>query len=194
MLLPFDRVLVSAAVDARGLLWGDAARVVEMLGEYGQGVSIAVVAFVVWRLDPGRRRMLMRWLVSLAIAFAVLTALKMLAGRPRPRFDDPWVLLGPFGQYPLGPGRGVHYAWEFWVRNVWELWSFPSSHAAYAVLMTVFLSRAYPPLRVPAIVLAVLACLGRVLHGAHYPSDVAAGAALGAMIGRGVMRSFPPAR
>lgn len=188
VLLPFDGAVSRAAGRVNDLVWGDTARVLEWLGDYGQGMWIVVIAVVVWRLDPARRRTLVRWLLAVALAFVFVNLTKMLVGRPRPKFDEPGLFLGPFGAYPLGPGRGVCYPWEFWRAYSWELWSFPSGHAAYAAVTTVFLSRAYPPLRGLAVGLAALVCVCRVLFGAHYPADVVAGAALGAIAGRVVMR------
>jgi membrane-associated phospholipid phosphatase len=187
LVLPLDGAIAHIAKTVNARIWGDSARVLEWLGDYGQGVSIVLVALVIWQLDPGNRRRLLNWLAGVLVAAVSLTAMKMAVGRPRPRFDDPWVFLGPLGRYPLGPGRGVHHAWEFWVPRHWELWSMPSSHAAYAVVMTVFLSRLYARLRVLTVVLALVVCVCRVLHGAHYASDVVVGAALGAIAGRMAM-------
>ncbi len=60
----------------------------------------------------------------------------------------------------------------------------PSSHTAYAVVMTVFLSSLYPRLRPLTISLAALVGVCRVVLGAHYPSDVVAGAVLGYVVAR----------
>ena len=58
--------------------------------------------------------------------------------------------------------------------------SFPSTHTAVAFAAAV----ALPPLlpRTPLIILAPATAGGRLLLGEHYPSDVAAGAALGAAV------------
>lgn len=194
-LLPLDRMLVRGAVRLNAMLGGDPARVLNWLGEFGQGMWVLIVAVVVWRIDPPRRRALLHWLLGVAAAAVALPVIKMLIGRPRPKFDDPWVFLGPLGQYPLGPGLGVHHAWEFWhpqVTGTAALWSLPSSHAAFAALMAVFLARAYPALRAPAVIMAGIVCATRIMHGSHYPSDVAAGAALGAAAGRVAMRRVAP--
>ncbi|MFF7332917.1 phosphatase PAP2 family protein [Streptomyces sp. NPDC008150] len=59
--------------------------------------------------------------------------------------------------------------------------SFPSSHAASAAAAAV----AYGALGVRAVPpLAAAVCLSRLVVGVHYPSDVAAGAALGAVTAR----------
>ncbi len=58
--------------------------------------------------------------------------------------------------------------------------SFPSTHATIAFAA----ATALPPLlpRTPLILLATATAIGRLLLGEHYPSDVAAGAALGAAV------------
>jgi len=60
--------------------------------------------------------------------------------------------------------------------------SFPSGHSANSVYMAVTYSFLFPELAVLAYGLAVTICLSRVYLGAHYPSDVVAGASLGAVI------------
>ncbi|MGX1885190.1 phosphatase PAP2 family protein [Streptomyces sp. NPDC055287] len=57
--------------------------------------------------------------------------------------------------------------------------SFPSGHTAAAVGFTVAVALSSPWLGAAAAVPAVLVALERVHVGAHYPSDVAAGAAIG---------------
>ncbi|MGK5441374.1 phosphatase PAP2 family protein [Micromonospora sp. URMC 105] len=61
-------------------------------------------------------------------------------------------------------------------------WSFPSNHATIAGALaaaTLLLSRR---LGLVAVALALLAALSRVFVGVHYPHDVAAGLALGALV------------
>lgn len=62
--------------------------------------------------------------------------------------------------------------------------SFPSAHAASSLAGATALGRVAPPARLPLLAVAALVCAGRPYLGMHYPSDVLAGAALGAAIGR----------
>lgn len=60
--------------------------------------------------------------------------------------------------------------------------SFPSGHAAGAFAVAAFVafeSRAHPMAKVALFVIAAGIALSRVVLGVHFPSDVAAGAALG---------------
>jgi len=62
--------------------------------------------------------------------------------------------------------------------------SFPSAHATSSVAAATALGRVEPAARVPLLALAAAICIGRPYLGMHYPSDVAAGAVLGAVLGR----------
>jgi undecaprenyl-diphosphatase len=61
--------------------------------------------------------------------------------------------------------------------------SFPSAHATSSVAGATALSRVEPRLRPAVFALAAAICVGRPYLGMHYPSDVLAGAVLGALIG-----------
>lgn len=161
-----------------GLMRGDVHRELETLQQYGALGSVVIIAIVIWKLDPGKRERLWDWLVAMLATAAVVVPMKMLVGRPRPEFGDPFTLLGPTGAYTIHAEDGPKHAWEVWGGISSDLWSMPSSHTAYAVVLSVFLAVCYPKLRglAWAMVWIVGAC--RVLFGAHYPSDVLVGAAV----------------
>jgi membrane-associated phospholipid phosphatase len=183
-LFPLDGPITAGSAWVSGRIGGDVRRQLVWFQEYGQFGSIALAALLMWLLDPERRARLLDWIAGMAIAAAIVFPMKMLIGRPRPRLGDPGSILGPFGAYPLGPGRGVRHAWEVWGGISSDLWSMPSSHTAYAVVMSVFLAAVYPRVRGLVYLLAVAVGVCRVLFGAHYASDVVVGAGAGLLAGR----------
>jgi undecaprenyl-diphosphatase len=70
-----------------------------------------------------------------------------------------------------------------WVRMPTST-SFPSGHSASAATFAVAVGDLAPGLRVPLGAAASLVCFSRVYTGVHYPGDVVAGAAVGAVLGR----------
>ncbi len=60
--------------------------------------------------------------------------------------------------------------------------SFPSGHSTTVFAAAVALGFIFPRARAAWLVAAVVIAASRVLVGAHYPSDVVAGAALGACV------------
>jgi membrane-associated phospholipid phosphatase len=160
-------------------LGGDVRRELEALQQYGQGTCSAILAVILWLQSPAKRRELWNWAAAMALTWLAVFLLKTMVGRPRPLYDDPWTFLGPFGQYPIGPGKGVHHAWELWADISSRLWSMPSSHTAYACVASVFLASVYPRLRILLTILAIVVGLGRIITHAHYPTDVIAGAGIG---------------
>jgi undecaprenyl-diphosphatase len=65
-----------------------------------------------------------------------------------------------------------------------DRYSFPSGHTLHAVAFTSIAVAYFPPLGWLLIPFAVLVAASRVVLGLHYPSDVLAGAAIGAGLAR----------
>lgn len=66
-------------------------------------------------------------------------------------------------------------------------YSFPSNHAGNTAAAAVVLRSAAPGLSWAAVLLAVAVAYSRVYVGVHFPADVLGGAALGGLIGWGVV-------
>ncbi|KUN26692.1 hypothetical protein AQJ23_13950 [Streptomyces antibioticus] len=134
---------------------GAAARTLSWAGEHGALWLAAGLAGAA--VDGARRGAWLRGTALTAGAHAVSMGVKRVVRRPRPAHVEP--LVRTAGRY-----------------------SFPSSHATSAAAAAVAFgalgaTRLLPPL-------AVAMCLSRLVVGVHYPSDVAAGAALGALTAR----------
>lgn len=188
VIIPFDQTIVDAASALRPR--GDLRRELELLQQFGGPVSIALAAILIWRLDPDRLRRVLDWLAAAAIIWAAVFATKTLVGRPRPKFGDPMTLLGPRGTRIVHEGDPPRHAWQFWTRDVAELWSMPSSHTAFAFVAAVFLASLYPSLRLVVYPWAALVAVCRVLFGAHYASDVLVGAAIALSLAPSAIRGL----
>ncbi|GAA3498806.1 phosphatase PAP2 family protein [Streptomyces prasinosporus] len=128
-----------------------AARTLSWAGEHGALWLAAGLAGAA--VDGPRRGAWLRGTALTAGAHVVSMGVKRVVRRPRPAHVEP--LVGTVGRH-----------------------SFPSSHAtsaaAAAVAFGALGAHAVPPL-------AAAVCLSRVVAGVHHPSDVAAGAVLGAL-------------
>ena len=112
-------------------------------------------------------------LATNAVAGLLSVLIKMLFGRARPRLID---IVGPFHFDMLSLKSSVL--------------SFPSGHSVTAFASATALAFMAPRLGRWLLLLAVLIGLSRVITGAHYPSDVIAGAALGAATSFILRRAF----
>lgn len=177
VVMPLDPAIAGwfGTLPKRGDLW----REVGAWQQYGQGGSIVIGVVLIWLLDPSRRRRLLDWGAAAALVWVVVFGAKILIGRPRPHLSAPYGFLWPWGTWDFGPPTGVVHAWQ--IRKVIDsdLWSMPSNHTAFAVVMSVFLARLYPRLTGVAVFMACLVGFARVAFGAHYLSDVLVGAAVG---------------
>lgn len=174
----FDGPVSGALRAVGGDLGGDVRRELEAWQQFGQFGWIAATVLGVWLLDPAMRRRLLDYVAALVATGLIVYPMKQLVGRPRPPYDDPLILLGPWGAYPVERGGewiGVFHAWETWEPISSDLHSMPSSHTAYAVALAVWLGIVYPRVRPLAAGLACLVGLCRVLFGAHWASDVLIG-------------------
>ncbi len=148
---------------------GDIKRESRWLAQYGQAVCTALAAILMWQLDPPRRPKVFALVAAVVIATVIATLIKRLVSRVRPDRENAGKFLGP--------------SWSH--ANYRE--SFPSSHSASAVALSMMLAAFYPA-AAPTFWVLALACAGlRYLLDAHWPSDVLGGIALGYGIAHAVL-------
>lgn len=142
---------------------GDVKRETRWLAQYGQAVCTLVAALLVWRLDtlPGHQQAV--WAIATASVAASVVAfiVKRLLGRVRPGREKAGQFMGPTIR---------HANWRE---------SFPSSHSASAVALSVVLAALYPRGTELFWALAIICATLRYIMDAHWPSDVFGGIALG---------------
>jgi len=127
----------------------------------GAGWGLAALVPFAWAQRT--RRATLRLLGAVVVTNLLVVFFKWLFGRVRPcdalAWCDPIHLVSPGGD------------------------SFPSGHAAGAFVFAGFIAVAIPRYAAPAMLYAGLVAWSRCVLGVHYPFDVLAGSALGAVVG-----------
>lgn len=148
------------------------------LNRYSTTKKIAIFFKVISRLGDGwfwYASLLLMWLVQgvhyywqmLYVIFGMLCAtaiyklLKQKTLRPRPYQVHQAVVLG---ERPL------------------DHFSFPSGHTLHAVMLCILMGYIMPAMLLVLLPFTLLVAVSRVILGLHYPSDVLAGAAIGATL------------
>jgi undecaprenyl-diphosphatase len=132
------------------------------LSRLGNGyLWFGLMALLPLLYGPGALAVVAHMLVVGLAGWAVYKVIKRSTARPRPFVTNPGITLLAA---PL------------------DLYAFPSGHTLHAVSFTLIASSYYPELAWPLVPIALLMALSRVVLGLHYPSDVAAGALLGALV------------
>lgn len=193
VVLPADPAIGSTLRSWGSRLGGDIRRAVETWQQFGDVVSVIVIGVIILLLDPRGARRLPDLVAATGFTSLAALVVKVSVGRPRPKYDDPFMFLWPGGVYPITPRDGgppvLAAAWESATRA--ELWSMPSSHTSAAAALSVFVATVYPRLRWLAVAMVAVVMAGRTMIGAppaHWPSDVVIGAAIGWLIAGTVMR------
>lgn len=173
-LIPFDPTISQHAQGLPGPIVAFNTRITDfgtfrwML--YGSGFLV-ILAYVVHRVSSsgttaGRAEAAMRlsfyFFVTIGATSALVHLVKLIVGRARPE------LFAELGAYSLTP---------FAHDNLYA--SFPSGHSAAVGAFFGAFSMLVPRLRPLFLVGALAIGVSRVIVGAHYPSDVAAGLLLG---------------
>ena len=151
-------------------LW---ARIWSLLSRFGlsgwmliSSAALTVTGALLYRLGQQRGKALQRgagFVFSAIVVTGLITqAFKHLIGRARPEMFEQ---LGPYHFNPL----------EFSYLYA----SMPSGHTTSIFALATSVSILLPPLRIPLLLFAGISGLSRTYVGAHYLSDVIAGATLG---------------
>jgi len=127
------------------------------------GLAIYVAVLL---LEPRRWRQTTAGLVAVLAAASLANLAQVAIGRLRPNQADTHLA---FTQ-PLAALSGRQHV------------SFPSGEAATAVALACVLTRLFPRWKAAWYVLGTLGAVARLVNGAHYVSDVAAGALLGSLL------------
>lgn len=114
-------------------------------------------------------------LAAIGIPSLVSTLAKWIFGRVRPKLS----------QY----SGDLNFSFFTWTYDGVGL-SFPSGHTTVAFSAALAISTLASALRVPLFAVACLVGAARVVLGAHYPSDVVAGALCGTVVAALVSRAF----
>ncbi|OJF91227.1 phosphatase PAP2 family protein [Pararhizobium antarcticum] len=138
---------------------------------YGAG-SVVIIAYITGRVASSNSfssrskrafRLALYFLVTIGSASALVHLAKLIIGRARPE------LFADYGAHSLSWLAG----------HEWVYQSFPSGHAAAVGSFFGAFSMLVPRLRILFLLGALTIGVTRVVVGAHYPSDVAAGLLLG---------------
>ncbi|HMO25973.1 MAG TPA: phosphatase PAP2 family protein, partial [Tepidisphaeraceae bacterium] len=140
---------------------GDLKRETAFVAQYGQSIATPLAAMIVWSFDIDDWVKPVALIASVFVTAVAAFILKRLCGRVRPNRPNAGAFTGPL--------------WK--LDNKRE--SFPSSHSACAIALSMVLIYFFPELWVIMWCLALATALLRWMMAAHYPSDIAAGLALG---------------
>jgi undecaprenyl-diphosphatase len=136
------------------------------------GLMLLMIALALYAIGKWRHNGLAEVGRSLIIGFccAGLTVqiLKHLIGRARPRLTDDALFIGPT------------------LRSGFD--SFPSGHTTVVFCFSFILSRYFPRFRVLFYSLAAIVGFERAEDLSHFPSDILAGAIIGILIGKTLIR------
>jgi membrane-associated phospholipid phosphatase len=172
--------LVMMLAETRGLrttlhlsFKGDIKRETQFLAQYGQFVCSIIVAWLVARQDARALVAAAPIVVSLSVTAVLCMVIKRLLGRVRPGRPQAGQFLGPS------------------LRHASHRESFPSSHSASAVSLSVVLSSLYPAITIELWALALICAGLRYVMDAHWPSDVLGGILVGYVVAHLTLQYMP---
>lgn len=171
-----------------GKLPGDLRRAVSLSEAFAHGLGAAFILGAVWLSVAAQRR----HDVKIAILITLLSGLfangmKASFIRVRPHSVDEITIVQASDAVQTAAELGnlaaeevAHATREAVEPDFWDSRqrSFPSGHSSTAWGLAIGLSLAFPRACLVFVSLAVLSCIQRITSGAHFPSDVFAGAVI----------------
>ena len=142
-----------------------------VLAHAGDGIVWLIIGLVLYAFSATAGRRLV-----LGVAFAALLTAMVIAGiKYSVRRERPGGIEG--AQWSALPK--------------YDLYSFPSGHAARVACIAASLFAAFPTMRVALVLWAMGVCWGRIAVAAHYLSDVMVGALVGILVASLASRLWP---
>ncbi|MDV2470297.1 phosphatase PAP2 family protein [Acinetobacter chinensis] len=143
----------------------------KIISRLGDGLFWGSMLFIVWAMKGLEFYVQLIYLaLGCLIGTMIYKVLKSKTVRPRPYQVHQVIRMG---ERPL------------------DHFSFPSGHTLHAVMVTTVLGYVAPVLLIVMLPFTVLVALSRMVLGLHYPSDVAVGAVIGAVVATAVIFTAP---
>jgi membrane-associated phospholipid phosphatase len=155
---------------------GDFQKAIELSEVFAHGIGVIIILWLMGALAPYSRWALPRLVIMSFGGGAIATLAKLIIIRERPYHFD-------LQNAPLSVG--YEFMWDWRLENLavydaaWR--SFPSGHAATALGLAIGLGMVFPRGRFLFLIIGMLSMVQRVAEQAHFPSDVLAGTAIGAI-------------
>ena len=187
-LVPMDGAIREPVQRVHESLGGDIRRELRAYSQFGGLTSVVLIGLVIVLLDRAKSARLWDLVLSMASASLVTTALKILIGRTRPRFETPEHFLGFWDSMPTSMDAEPIYSWQLWAKAPAEFWSMPSGHSSAAFALATFLALTYPRIRWVVFGVAAVVPISRLTADAHWAADVVLGSCIGAWVASAVTR------
>lgn len=187
--LPFDSWMANTLqIERVEAVSGDLYRTIQLLEIWGHGTGVLLFIIGMLWIRPDWWRTSLRMAIAWLLAGGIVNLVKASVFRYRPKNFLPeitadehtWLGVFPMLRNADGPYWNLDYLTQ----------SFPSGHAANAMVLSIWLSWLCPRGKPLFVGLAIIACTQRVLSHAHWPSDVFGGAVV-ALIAALVSRRIP---
>ena len=153
---------------------------------FGMTLGAIIVTLLILELDWHRRIRLFRYFGAILSVGLVSNLIKLFVVRHRPHGID---FASPESVTQLNVVSIDWMPWTSAIKSVQD--SFPSGHTAMAFAAFTVLAFLYPQGKRILLILAICVGVQRIAVGAHFPSDVIAGAMVGLFIG-GIWTTFSP--